>query len=74
MMKCENCCYFAASEQNEHEHCCFEEWGHPFYDVAPCDEEDYDDVEEEYEKVSDEDYMEWARAGVGIDDDAPWIK
>ena len=77
MLKCENCCYYAVSDNRDwhgKEHCCFTEWGHGDWETAPCDEEEYDDVEEEYEEVSYEDYMEWARAGVGIDNDAPWIR
>ena len=55
MLKCENCCYYAVSEMNEFEHCCFTEWGNSDCDVAPCDEQDWDD---EYEDVSAEDYAE----------------
>ena len=66
MLKCKNCCYYAVSEMNEFEHCCFTEWGNSDCDVAPCDEPDWDD---EYEDVSAEDYAEWSNAGCGIDYD-----
>lgn len=46
-MKCENCCYFGFTEGVEYEHCCFREWGHGDWEVAPCDEPEYDDFNEE---------------------------
>lgn len=42
-MKCENCCYYSYSEMSDYEHCCFNEWGHGDYEIAPCDDKDFDD-------------------------------
>lgn len=40
-LKCEDCCYYAESPEVKYMHCCFREWGHEDYEIAPCDEEDY---------------------------------
>lgn len=46
-LECQNCCYYAASEENPREHCCFTEWGHRDEEIAPCDDDHY--YEDEYD-------------------------
>lgn len=47
-LECKNCCYYGFTEGVEYEHCCFREWGHDDYEVAPCDEEEVNPGYEEY--------------------------
>lgn len=49
-LECKNCCYYSESPEANGFHCCFNEWGHSDYEVAPCDEDYYadEDVYEEY--------------------------
>ena len=51
-MKCENCNYYSMSEGVDYEHCCFTEWGHADWELAPCDDPDFDD--EPYESDYDD--------------------
>ena len=77
MLECKNCCYFSESLEVQYEHCCFREWGHSDWELAPCDDPDFNDEyeeEEDYEDVSPEDYNEWVNASCGIDYIAPWLR
>ena len=44
-MECENCVYYQEVEREKYPRCVFRDY-HDDYDVAPCDDRDYD--EEEY--------------------------
>lgn len=48
MEECKNCCYYAESKEIPYEHCCFIEWGHQEFEIAPCDEEEIDPGYREY--------------------------
>ena len=47
-LKCENCNYFGYSEESQYEHCMFREL-HKDDEIAPCDEDEYIDVSDDYE-------------------------
>lgn len=49
MEECKNCCYYAESEETPYEHCCFIEWGHQEWEIAPCDEEEINPDYREYQ-------------------------
>lgn len=52
-MKCVDCCYWGTQDPEEHEHCMFNELrGEPSWvDVPPCEQEDCDYEEYEYDEV-----------------------
>lgn len=47
-LKCENCNYYAETEEVKYVHCCFREWGHGDWETAPCDEDEYEEVPDDY--------------------------